>query len=101
MTATDPSTPPLYLRWHRDRDYRYYEVFLQQDLLAAWVVTSVWGRRGSAAGGMRRQVVADYASGLTVLEAIKKRRVQHGYVLVREAGNPGQQPGEDAAGRGR
>jgi hypothetical protein len=36
----------IHLRW--ERGTRYYEVYLHQDLWGDWVLTQVWGRRGTA-----------------------------------------------------
>jgi hypothetical protein len=38
------------LRW--ERGTRYYEVYLHQDLWGDWVLTQVWGRRGTELGRM-------------------------------------------------
>jgi hypothetical protein len=40
----------VYLRWQRGT--RYYEVHLHQDLWGDWVLTQVWGRRGTELGRM-------------------------------------------------
>jgi hypothetical protein len=39
------------LRW--EKDTRYYEAHLHQDLWGGWVLTKVWGRRDSALGSSR------------------------------------------------
>jgi hypothetical protein len=38
------------LRW--ERGTRYYEAHLHQDLWGDWVLTQVWGRRGTELGRM-------------------------------------------------
>ncbi len=40
----------IHLRW--ERGTRYYEVYLHQDLWGDWVLTQVWGRRGTELGRM-------------------------------------------------
>ena len=67
----------LRLRW--ERETRYYEVHLHQDLWGGWVVTRVWGRRGTALGQLRRAPCASYAEALERLAAITRQRERRGY----------------------
>ena len=80
---TPVPTLPARLRWERERDTRYYEVFLERDLFGDLVLTRVWGRKGSALGSMKRLPVASVAEAQSALAAIAKRRAQHCYERVR------------------
>jgi predicted DNA-binding WGR domain protein len=65
------------LRW--ERGTRYYEVHLQQDLFGEWVLTQVWGRRGTELGRMVHTPCASYQDGRERLTAVQARREQRGY----------------------
>ena len=67
-------------RW--EKGTRYYEVYLQQDLWGDWVLTRVWGGRGTALGQVRNMPCAGYGDGLTILDEVRKRRKQRGYATV-------------------
>ena len=70
----------VYHRWQKGT--RYYEVRLHQDLWGGWIVTRVWGRRGSPLGRVRHQPCESYAEGLNRVQQIKQRRARRGYALV-------------------
>jgi len=76
-------------RW--EKGTRYYETRLHQDLWGSWVVTRVWGRRGTAWGQVRHLPCGSYAEGLEMLTAIAMRRRQRGYVGVEDAENGGDE----------
>ena len=67
-------------RWHKGT--RYYEVRLHQDLWGGWIVTRVWGRRGSPLGRVRHQPCESYAEGLDRVQQVQQRRTQRGYAPV-------------------
>jgi predicted DNA-binding WGR domain protein len=69
------------LRW--ERGTRYYEAHLHQDLWGDWVLTQVWGRRGTELGRMVHTPCASYQDGRERLTAVQARREQRGY-KVRE-----------------
>jgi transposase len=46
-----------------ERGTRYYEVHLHQDLWGDWVLTQVWGRRGTELGRMVHTPCASYEKG--------------------------------------
>lgn len=71
----------VHLRWVKDS--RYYEVRLHQDL---WVLTKMWGRRGTALGQLQHVPCATRDEGREVLNGVAERRKQRGYRLV--AGMP-------------
>ena len=68
------------LRWVKHT--RYYEVLLHQDLWGGWIVTRIWGRRGSPLGRVRHQPCGSYAEGLSRVQQVQQRRTQRGYALV-------------------
>ena len=77
MTEEEPA---LFSRW--ERDTRYYELRLQQDLWGDWLLTRVWGSKGTALGQIRRELCPSYASGMCSYASSIKVREQHGYALV-------------------
>jgi hypothetical protein len=70
-------------RW--EKDTRYYEAHLHQDLWDSWVLTHVWGRRGARLGRIRHLPRASYAEGLGRLTETDQRRQQRGYRRVEES----------------
>ncbi len=66
--------------WHKET--RYYQARLEQDLFGFWVVTRVWGRRGTRRGQIRTLAVSSPAEGMQRLADIAVLRRQHGYVRV-------------------
>jgi predicted DNA-binding WGR domain protein len=84
----DGSEPHHQSRW--ERDSRYYVLQLEQDLFGDWVLTRVWGRKGTALGQLRRELAVSHEEGLVRLQKEETRRQGRGY--VRTAG--------EASGRG-
>lgn len=76
--------PWIKQRWVKEG--RYYEASLQQDLWQDWVLTKVWGRRGSALGQIRDVPCRSYEEGLSRLEEVSRRRQQRRYVTVGSSG---------------
>jgi predicted DNA-binding WGR domain protein len=70
----------LSLRW--EEGTRYYEVHLHQDLWGDWVLTQVWGRRGTELGRMVHTPCASYQDGRERLAAVQARRRQKGYTVL-------------------
>ena len=64
-------------RW--EKDTRYYLVSLEKVLLDTWVITRVWGRRGTPRGQIRLEAVDSEKQGLQRIVAICRTRQQHGY----------------------
>lgn len=71
---------PLRLRW--EKETRYYEVHLQQDLWGSWVLTRIWGRRGTALGQIRPVPCASYAEAIRQLTVVQGQRKRRGYEPV-------------------
>lgn len=68
------------LRW--EKESRYYEAHLHQDLWGHWILTRVWGQRRSALGRVRHIPCASYEEGLIQLDQVRKRRKQRGYRAI-------------------
>jgi hypothetical protein len=66
-------------RW--EKDHRYYEVLLTEDLFG-WVLLKSWGRKGTSRGRTMRVRPESYERGRGMFEAVKKRRKYRGYNLV-------------------
>lgn len=60
---------------------------LEQDLFGDWVLTWVWGRKGTSLGQLRREFVVSHAEGLARLQKEETRRLDRGYVKTAENGN--------------
>jgi hypothetical protein len=69
------------LRW--ERGTRYCEAYLNQDLWGDWVLTQVWGRRGTELGRIAHIPCASYEDGRERLAAVQARREQRGYKALR------------------
>lgn len=80
MTDNLVEGEPLRLRW--EKETRYYEVHLQRDLWGGWVLTRIWGRRGSPMGQVRRVPCASYAEAVKQLTVVHSRRKRRGYEPV-------------------
>lgn len=74
----------LTVRWEKltDKGVRYYEVRIQQDLWGGWVLTKIWGRRGTQLGSMAHTPCQSYQTALDELDAVRTRRQRRGYNLV-------------------
>lgn len=62
---------------------RVYTVLLDQDLLGDWTVMQSWGGKSNRRGGGKVTHVESFEAGLKLLQAIAKRRGQHGYNLIK------------------
>ena len=71
---------PLFSRW--ERETRYYELRLQQDLWGDWVLMRVWGGKGSALGQIRHELCTDYSHGQRIYAQSLIQRGKRGYVQV-------------------
>lgn len=77
MTEEEPA---LFSRW--ERDTRYYDLRLQQDLWGDWLLTRVWGSKGTALGQIRRELCPSYAGGVSLYADSIKRSEQRGYIHI-------------------
>jgi predicted DNA-binding WGR domain protein len=81
MNPIAPDSGPLCRRrW--EKDSRYYEAYVCQDLWGDWVLTRIWGRRGTELGQVRRAPCGSYAEALEQLAAVGKQRESRGYAAV-------------------
>lgn len=71
------------LRW--EKNTRYYQASLHQDLLGDWVVFLMWGSRHSALGASRSILVKNQLEGQQRLNEIQHKRLKRGYREVRTA----------------
>jgi predicted DNA-binding WGR domain protein len=71
-------------RW--ERDSRYYELRVQQDLFGDWLLTRVWGRKGSALGQIRHELCADQAEANARYAEAAIRRGKRRYREIMVAG---------------
>ena len=62
-----------------ERDTRYYELRLQQDLFG-WVVVKVWGRKSSRLGQMRTTPCSSFLEASRLWDAGVRTRQRKGYV---------------------
>jgi len=64
-------------RW--ERETRYYEALIHQDLWGGWVITRSWGQIGARLGRVTHTPCASYADAEEELKVISKRRKSHQY----------------------
>ena len=67
-------------RW--EKDTRFYEALIERDLFGDWVLTLVWGRRGSALGRVQHRVQPSVAAAHDALQTVARRRQCRGYAPV-------------------
>lgn len=72
--------PWLPSRW--ERDTRYYELRLQQNLWGDWLLTRVWGGKGTALGQIRRELCPSYGQGVSRYAESVITRGKRGYAQV-------------------
>lgn len=64
-------------RW--ERETRYFEARLIQDLFGTWVIKRIWGRKNTRIGQIRSKPVKSYDDGLSLLDTIERQRLSRGY----------------------
>ena len=67
-------------RWEKQQ--RYYEVLVHEDLWRNWVVTRIWGRSNTRLGRFKNEPCQSYQDALEKLGRINQRRLQRGYARV-------------------
>jgi predicted DNA-binding WGR domain protein len=75
---------PVRLRW--EKDGRYYEAHVDQDLWGEWVLTRVWGRRGANLGQIRRVPCESFEDAVQALAVVRSQRIRRGYRGVETRG---------------
>ena len=71
--------------WQRQdwqKGTRYYSCNLCQNLFGDWVVQRRWGRVSAPKGQSKEHACHSYEEGLSLVNAIAKRREQRGYSNV-------------------
>ena len=67
-------------RW--EKGTRFYEALVERDLFGDWVLTLVWGRRGSALGRVQHRPHPSVAAAQGALQTVSRRRQRRGYAPV-------------------
>ncbi|SMF97840.1 WGR domain-containing protein [Methylomagnum ishizawai] len=81
MPNSNAGEGPLHIiRW--EKGTRYYEAHIGQDLWGGWVLTRVWGRRGSPLGRVRRIPCGSYEEARAKLAGVERQRGRRGYRAV-------------------
>ncbi len=60
---------------------RYYQLALQQDLLAGWTLVREWGQQGSP-GRLKRDHFPDRETALEAMLRVRDTQLQRGYKVV-------------------
>lgn len=60
---------------------RFYQLFLQRDLLGGWTLVRQWGITG-ASGRLQRDHFPDWDSALDALMQVRDKQVSKGYRVV-------------------
>jgi hypothetical protein len=81
-SASDTINVATWLSLRFERDTRYYQIHLEQDLWGAWILTRVNGRRNSRLGRTLMTWPSSFESGLSALAESAKRRRLRGYFLT-------------------
>jgi predicted DNA-binding WGR domain protein len=67
-------------RW--EKGTRFYEALVERDLFGDWVLTLVWGRRGSALGRVQHRPHPSVTAAQDALQRVARRRQRRGYAPV-------------------
>ncbi len=65
--------------WLNKEKRRYYRAWLMRDLLGDWVLVRAWGSTESRLGGVKQELMPDYALGKERLRRLDLRRRRRGY----------------------
>jgi predicted DNA-binding WGR domain protein len=78
----EKSAPVTPIRFRWEKETRYYEVHIHQDLWGGWVLTRIWGRRNSPMGQMRRVPCESYDDAARKPATVRNQRTQRSYEPV-------------------
>jgi predicted DNA-binding WGR domain protein len=67
-------------RW--EKGTRFYEALVECDLLGDWVLTLVWGRRGSALGRVQHRPDPSVTAAHDALQTVARCRQRRGYAPI-------------------
>ena len=62
--------------------FRWYQVWVQQDLFGDWAVWTAWGRIGAAAARQRLRPATNRSDAQFQAQAIVRRKTKRGYQTV-------------------
>jgi hypothetical protein len=82
LAGPDSINVSTWLSLRFERDTRYYQLHLEQDLWGSWILTRVNGRRNSRLGRALMTWPGSFESGLSALAESAKRRRLRGYSLA-------------------
>jgi hypothetical protein len=85
FNAGPRATQAVWLTRCWEKDTRYYEAQLHQDLWGGWVLTHIWGHRGTRLGRVWHLPCGSYAEGFGRLTEIEQRRGPRGTTARRKA----------------
>ena len=82
MQMTLPNTEPeKWKRYYFESKDRYYIAILQQDIFHEWSIIKCYGGKDNKLGNLLIQSCNSYDEAINEIEAIKKVRKAHKYVL--------------------
>lgn len=64
-----------------DKPPRYYQLLLQEDLIAGWTLVREWGQQGTA-GRIKRDHFASLEEAQKALLLVRDAQVKRGYQVV-------------------
>ena len=67
-------------RW--ERDTRYYEITLEQDLWGQWIITRCWGSKVSRQSQTKIEHPSDITSAIARYQILQKERQRKQYAPV-------------------
>jgi hypothetical protein len=68
--------------WRKEKNGRYYKLYLYKDMLGWWVITKAWGSRFSKTGGSSNHAFSKYDEAKNYIDEVIKRRALRGYTLM-------------------
>ncbi len=80
-----PNNQYIHCRWENNEKHRYYEVIVGMDLFG-WVLTRIWGRKGTALGRVVHQPCQSFEEGREHIKMLSQQRKRAGYTLISSKG---------------
>ncbi len=81
-----PTAIPMHYRWVNTQKRRYYNLYVDYDLLGDLILLTTWGSLDTHQGGKKSVLVTDLASLPNLIKIIFNRRAHNAYQL-QEIGN--------------
>lgn len=82
----------MIIRWEKGQDY--YLVHVHQDMFGDWLVTRVWGIRGTQYGGLKHTLVSSPEAAAVLVEDVRHIQESRGFHQVFAARDPQEIPSE-------